>query len=166
MKMKQIQKSIMIAVIALVMAAPAAMARPMGGGAGGPGARSEMMAGGPSGMISQLNLTKEQIDLLKKEKLKKRKTMIQQHSTLELLQIDLAEEVGRDNPNMGKIEKMAKKIGDIHGQMTAERVKSIIYLRSILTDEQKQIMEVQQLHFEGMGGHKGTKGKPGRGKHR
>ena len=146
--MYQFRKRLLIAVLVVViMPLSAAQARPFGFGPSyGPGGGkgdAGMLRPGPA-IMSDLNLTAEQIDLLKKNKIEKRKTMVKLQSDLRLLRIDLAEAASQDNPSMRKIEAMSRKVGDIHGQMTAERTKSIVYLRSVLTDEQKKIMDTRR----------------------
>lgn len=148
--MYQFRKRLLIAVLVVViMPLSTAQAKPFGfGPAFGPGGGAKgdagMLGPGPA-IMSDLNLTTEQIDLLKKNKIEKRKTMVKLQSDLRLLRIDLAEAASQDNPNMRKIEVMSRKVGDIHGQMTAERTKSIVYLRSILTDEQRKIMDSRRV---------------------
>ena len=147
--MYQFRKRLLIAVLVVViMPLSAAQAKPFGFGPSyGPGGgkgEAGMLGSGPA-IMSDLNLTTEQIDLLKKNKIEKRKAMVKLQSDLRLLRIDLAEAASQDNPNMRKIEAMSRKVGDIHGQMTAERTKSIVYLRSILTDEQRKIMDSRRV---------------------
>jgi len=102
-------------------------------------------------LMESLDLTPEQIQLLKNEKTKRRKQMLKLRAELETLRIDLAAESSQDKPDVEKIERLARQMGEVHGQMIAQRVKSIIYLRSILTDKQKKIMDEHQLHFGRIG---------------
>ena len=157
--MYKLSKQFLVAAfIVVTMPLSAAQAKPFGFGPSyGPGGGAKgdagMMGPGPA-IMSDLNLTTEQIDLLKKNKIEKRKAVVKLQSDLRLLRIDLAEAASQDNPNMRKIEAMSRKVGDIHGQMTAERTKSIVYLRSVLTDEQKKIMDARRAGFGTMNGKK------------
>ena len=155
--MYQFGKRLLIAVLVVVIVPlSAAQAKPFGfGPASGPGGGAKGSAGmlGPA-VMADLNLTTEQIDLLKKNKIEKRKVMVKLQSDLRLLRIDLAEAASQDKPDMRKIEAMSREVGDIHGQMTAERIKSIVYLRSILTDEQKKVMDARRVGFGMMNGKK------------
>jgi hypothetical protein len=136
--------------VAIVLPLSVVQAKPYGAPPkGGPG----LMAAGPQ-VMNDLNLSAKQIDLLEKKKVEKRKTMINLHSQLQLLQVDLAEAANRNNPDMKSIEAMSRKVGDIHGQMTAERIKSIVYLRSVLNDDQRKIMDAHRLEFGMMRGMK------------
>lgn len=153
--MYQFGKRLLIAaLVVVVMPLSAAQAKPFAFGPGG-GAKGDagMMRQGPA-IMSDLNLTAEQIELLKKNKIEKRKAMVKLQSDLRLLRIDLAEAASKDRPDMRKIEAMSGKVGDIHGQMTAERTKSIVYLRSILTDEQRKKMDSQRIGSGFMSGKK------------
>ena len=148
------RRLLIAAFVVVIMPLSAAQARPFGfGPAAGPGggAKGDVGMLGPA-VMSDLNLTAEQVDLLKKNKMEKRKTMVNLQSDLRLLRIDLAEAASQDKPDMRKIEAMSRKVGDIHGQMTAEKIKSIVYLRSILTDEQRKIMDAQRVGFGPMKG--------------
>lgn len=158
--MHQLRKRLVIAVlIAVIMPISAAQAKPFGfgptygPGGGGPKGESGLMAVGPR-IMADLNLSTEQIDLLRKKKIEQRKTMIKLHSQLRLLQVDLREAASQEKPNLRTIETMSRKVGDIHGEMTAERTKSIVYLRSILTDEQRKVMDAHRLEFGMMQGKK------------
>jgi len=99
------------------------------------------------GFVAGLNLTDSQIDLLKKNKNEKRKTMITLRSDLRLLRVDLAEAASRSNPDMVKIKRISRKIGDVHARLTEERVRGIIYLRSVLNDEQRKILDERRMQF-------------------
>ncbi len=99
------------------------------------------------GFVAGLNLTDGQIDQLKKNKNEKRKTMITLRSDLRLLRVDLAEAASKSNPDMGAIKRMSREIGDVHARLTEERVRGIIYLRSVLNDEQRKILDERRMQF-------------------
>jgi len=143
----------------LVLAAGWAQADPPGGhGPEGEAAEAgpEMMPGGGPGFISQLSLTPEQVDQLKQDKLDKRKKMIQLRAKLEELQLDLATEVEKGRPESKKIETIARQMGEVQSKMILARTQSVLFLKSILTPEQKQKWDELQLHqggaFRGEGG--------------
>ena len=148
--------------VAIVLPLSVVQAKPYGPGqsvdaGGGSKGGGDLVAAGPQ-VIHDLNLSTKQIDLLEKKKVEKRKTMINLQSQLRLLQVDLAEAAKRNNPDIQSIEAMSGKVGNIHGQMTAERIKSIVYLRSILNNNQRKIMDAHGLEFGVMQGMK-TEGK-------
>ena len=97
------------------------------------------------GMFVDLDLTDNQIDLLKNDRVKRHKRMIKLRSDLELVRVDLREAASADAPSMRQIDLLSNRIGEIRGQMTAERTKGIVYLRSILTDEQKRKMDTRRM---------------------
>lgn len=102
------------------------------------------MAGKP-GMFAGLDLTDNQIDLLKNDRIKRHKKMIKLHSDLETVRVDLAEAVSAKVPNMKEVDRLSTRMGVIRGQITAERTKGVVYLRSILTDEQKKKLDTRRL---------------------
>ncbi len=141
---------------ALGLAATSAQAfRPGGPGPGGEGPGPGLMAG--------LDLSEDQIDKLKAERLKNQKQMIKWEAELKILHLDIKSESHKDQPNLSRVEKLAQQIGELKGKMMATRVKSVIYLRSILTPEQKKKMDEMQLDFGRRGFHdqKGHRGKRG-----
>ena len=151
--------------VAIVLPLSVVQAKPYGPGQSvdaGSGSKGggDLVAAGPQ-VIQALNLSAKQIDLLEKKKVEKRKTMIKMQSQLQLLQVDLAEAASRNNPDMRSIEAMSGEVGNIQGQMMAERIKSIVYLRSILNDKQRKIMDAHGLEFGVMPGMKAEGMKPG-----
>ncbi len=143
----QLRKMTMIMLVAFMMIPMTAVqAKP------GPGAM-----GGRPGMFVGLNLTDNQIDLLKNDKVKRHKKMIRLRSDLETVRVDLAEAASANVPNMRDINRLSNRIGDIRGQMIAERTKGIVYMRSILTDEQKKQMDTRRM-IMGMMKEKGRRG--------
>ena len=121
-------------------------------GPGGP----EAIKTGPQ-IMANLDLTADQVRQLKKERIKSQKQMIKLRAELETLQVDLRSETGKDEPNLSKVDILAGQIGELRGKMIAARTKSVIYLRSILTPEQKRKMDMMRLQAGGSG-HRGHKG--------
>ena len=124
-------------------------------GQGGP----EAIKAGPQ-IMANLDLTADQVKQLKEERIKKQKQMIKLRAELETLLVDLRSEASKDEADLSRVEILANHIGELRGKMTAARIKSVIYLRSILTPEQKRKMDLMELQFGGHGGpsHKGRKG--------
>jgi periplasmic protein CpxP/Spy len=141
-------------VMGVVFLVGSTLAMPPGEGPGRPGGPR---GGDDTRLIESLDLTSEQIVLLKKDKIVKRKKSIKLRAELETLQIDMAEVSMANNPDLQKVDKIANAMGNIRGQMIALRVRSVIYLRSILTDEQKKKMDARGLQFDNMGGKHGHK---------
>ncbi len=134
-----VKKTMIIALFALMMV-PASIlqadAKPWKG--------PESMKGRP-GMFIGLDLTENQIDLLKADRMSRHKRVVRLKGDLETLRLDLAEAASVKSPNMQKIDRLSNKIGNVKGRITAERTKGIIYLRSILTPEQKRKMDTRRL---------------------
>ncbi len=107
--------------------------------------------------MANLDLTTDQVKKLKEERIKKQKQMIKLRAELETLLVDLRSEAGKDEADLSRVEILASQIGELRGKMTAARIKSVIYLRSILTPEQKRKMDLMELQFGGPS-RKGRKG--------
>ena len=153
--MHYFQKRIIIALLALMMLPMTTLQAKQNG----PGRDSSRDCYQPDkGFAAGLNLTNGQIDLLKKNKYEKRKTMIKMRSDLRQLRVDMAEAASKSKPDMVKIKRISRKIGDVHALMTEERVRGIVYFRSVLNDEQRQILDERRMQFgmknsKRMGGH-------------
>lgn len=136
------------------------MPGPEGGmGPGMPGEKMEP-ADAPR-FLSKLNLTPEQIELLRKERHAKMKQMIQVRAEMETLHVDLREAGEQDKLELEKVEALAQKIGALHAKIIVERVKSLAYLRSILTPEQKKLLAACLLEGPGNEGFKDGKTRGG-----
>ncbi|MEW6517102.1 MAG: Spy/CpxP family protein refolding chaperone [candidate division FCPU426 bacterium] len=129
----------------------------------GPGPEAVEEAGPP--LMEALNLTQDQIAALKKDKLANRRQMISWRAEMENLQLDLENELDNSKPNKAQIEKLARRIGELHGQMIAARAQSVLFLRGLLTPEQQKILDTMRLRpgcpGMGEGMHGQGMGKPG-----
>lgn len=127
------------------------------------GQEMEMKAGMPP-FMSALDLTKEQLKLLKEDKKKNHRKMIKLRAAKQETRMDLAEALDAATPNRKQVEKIAQKLADLEKQKIMQHADSIIYLKSILTAEQKQKLETIMLMQGGPEGswHGGLK--PGKGK--
>lgn len=144
--MHRATKTLALLLVFCALAAPVTLqARPGGSPGNGPDDPA-LMAG--------LNLTDKQIELLKSKRFEQRKTMISLRSQQESLHADLAEAASANKPDLKEIDRLAAKIGELHGQMTAERIKGIVFLRSILSKKQQNILDTQRL-LHGMKGERG-----------
>ncbi|MBL6956962.1 MAG: periplasmic heavy metal sensor [Chlorobium phaeobacteroides] len=152
--MHYFQKRLIIAFLALIML-PMTTLQAKQNGPGRDSTRDCYQS--DKGFAAGLNLTDGQIDLLKKNKSEKRKTMIKLRSDLRLLRVDMAEAASKPNPDMVKIKRISRKIGDVHARLTEERVRGIIYFRSVLNDEQRKILDQRRMQY-GMKKGKRTRG--------
>lgn len=120
------------------------------------------------GALEELNLSADQMDKLRKDRSENRKQMIKLMADMKTLQVDLGDELEKEKPDMGKIEKLAGQIGDQHAKMIVQRAKGISYLKSILTPEQRKKMQELEIRHSGMGMggsmmNRWTNGKQGKG---
>jgi Spy/CpxP family protein refolding chaperone len=95
--------------------------------------------------MAKLNLTQEQIDRLKPVRAKRNRLMIKLTADQKIRQLELTEESMKDQPNEKRIRQLAKQIGELYEQMVLERTRSMMFLRSLLTPEQKRTLDEMQL---------------------
>lgn len=115
--------------------------------------------------LGALNLTQDQLDALKKDKLASRRQMISRRAEMENLHLDLEAELDNSKPNKAQIEKYARRIGELHGQMIASRAQSVLFLRGLLTPEQQKTLDSLRMNpgcMDGPG--MGKQGKRDRGR--
>ncbi|MEO0180365.1 MAG: Spy/CpxP family protein refolding chaperone [candidate division WOR-3 bacterium] len=74
--------------------------------------------------------------------------------------LELSAELGKDKPDMKKVEKLIGEIGDLHAKLMMERIRAEIAIRNILSDEQKAKLRELKLGHPGKGKGRG-KGKRG-----
>lgn len=129
------------------------------------------MKGGMPQFMTALNLTSEQLKSLKENKKKKHRQMIKLRAAQQEARMDLSEALEADTPNRKQVEKIVDKMADLHKQKTLQHADHIIFLKSILTPEQKQKLETIMLMHGGPegswhGGLKKGKGKKGNRHHK
>lgn len=154
--MKKSLMSIMIVVGSYALLTTMAMAK----GHGPDGAHDEQIHRGMPNMIAQLDLTPDQVDALKKNRKTKQRKMIDLRAELAKARLDMGEALEEKNPNRNKIQKIAARLGQLHEQKVLHHAESIIYLKSILTEEQREKMEKLML----MQGNRGLMGRGHGGK--
>jgi Spy/CpxP family protein refolding chaperone len=155
--MRKMTLGIMISGVLLI--APAVFAEergPMQGPGHGPG-----MSDGEDEIapLAKLNLTSDQMSKLKTERLATQKERIKVMAEIKTRHLDILDEIGKDKPDMPKVEKLAQEIGTFHGQLILARAKSMVYLRSLLNSDQKKILEEEQWRYGRHGDHDKEKGK-------
>jgi Spy/CpxP family protein refolding chaperone len=103
---------------------------------------------------AEMNLTDEQLAKLKAERLNTRKQMIRDMAEIKTLHLDLFDEIQNDKPDLDKVERLVKQIGELQTKMLLARTQGIIFLRSILTPEQKRKFGEMHMRmgFEGDAG--------------
>lgn len=129
---------------------------PGGGPGGGPhmGEMEEGMGFGPW-IMKDLSLTDDQVKKLKEDRATRGKATNLLKAEMKNLHIDLFAEVGKDQPDMSKVDKLAQQIGGVHAKLVSDRVKGAIYLRSLLTPEQRKKLDAGMMAGPGCGPMKG-----------
>ncbi len=88
-----------------------------------------------------LQLSAKQKAGITKEREKSKQTLMQLEKKWQRLHDQLRQEVRRDKPDQAAVDKISEEIGKIQGEIVALRTNSLIYLKSILTPQQAQIIE-------------------------
>lgn len=162
------------AMLVLGMAAAAAWAEPAAVPGMDKGKMERMEPSGHDGdgrmgqrLLADLNLSDEQIAKLKSDRLSARKQMIRDTAEIKTLHLDLFDETMNDKPDLDKVERLVKQIGELQTKMLYNRTKGMMLLRSILTPEQKRKFDETHMRM-GNDGPGGAWGEPGDGheKHR
>ncbi len=113
-------------------------------------------------LLKELNLDNEQLAKIRKLRRDMQRNMIEQRSRMELARLDFQEELHKDNPDGGKLDKLIDRIASARGQMARNRFKMQVEMTRILTPEQKQKM-LERMGARMLGEDRGYPGK-GRGK--
>lgn len=149
----------MIFALAVVLALPvAAMAQRPGGMGGDYGERGH---GRKGGMMSQLDLSADQLAKMRELGTGTRKEMIELKSRMEIKRIDFQAELQKDNPDMAKINALIDEIVDARSQMFRKQLETQAEMTKILTPEQRQKM-MERMGGAMLGGHMGGHDKKGR----
>ena len=151
------------AALAVLLAVPAAQAY---GGHHGPGPDGDGKWGGGQRLMEALDLTDEQVEQLKDHRLKQHKERINLRAEMATLKVDLAEALDEDKIDRGKVERLAKRIGEQHAKQILLRAEGVEYMRDVLTPEQLKKWKAGRLLFGGPGMHGDLDGKGHRGKGR
>lgn len=98
------------------------------------------------GMFKQLDLSTEQIEKLRDMRTSHQKEMIPLRAELKVARIELRELV-RAGDNTSAIDAKIDQIGKLQTQLEKKRVQNQLQMRSILTPEQRQKMEMGRAGF-------------------
>ncbi len=109
---------------------------------------------GPGMMPDELNLSKDQMDKIKKIHNTVRKLNIPIKSDIELKHIDFKELMDSDTPDKDKISAKLKEIEALKTQMKINRVNGMIDFKNILTKDQREKLERMRMGSRHMGGKK------------
>lgn len=102
-----------------------------------------------------LDLTAQQKDQLRTDRISREKKLIQLQADKKLLHLDLRAAEEQETPDMGKIESIAGKIGDLQAKVIVEQAKGRQFFLSVLTPEQKKKLEKNFGEHRGMMRHHG-----------
>lgn len=101
------------------------------------------------GMGMGLDLTAEQRDKLKDDRLARGKRLIALKAEAQTLKLDLREAESVEKLDLGKVESLANKLGQVKAKMIVERAKGRQFLLGLLTAEQKKNLAAGCGHGQG-----------------
>ncbi len=94
-------------------------------------------------MTEELELTESQVENLQEIHLAHKKSMIQKHSEIKILQLD--KDVAMKNKDFAEAKKITKNIFEIKQEMALEKLDLLEDQWNLLTDEQKLKAEEMDL---------------------
>ena len=95
--------------------------------------------------FKQLNLTDAQKTAIHDIRISTKKSMIQTRADLKVAKIELAEQIHKDNVDMGAVELQVKKIESLRTSMKLDAIKARLAIKSKLTpDQRKKLAELMQ----------------------
>ncbi|HLE09868.1 MAG: hypothetical protein A2504_10880 [Bdellovibrionales bacterium RIFOXYD12_FULL_39_22] len=127
-----------------------------GKGNGGPHAQAngphhEPRGGGMMALMTDLNLTKEQLQTLKELKQKQAERQLKNRNQQSELRLQFQNEISSKKPDDKKIDELIDQMGENMKTTLRERVQSLKDFKSVLTKEQLEKLDMQQF-FDGQGG--------------
>ena len=108
----------------------------------------------PGMLPDDLNLSRDQMDKIKKIRNTARKQSIPIKGDIELKRIEFKELMDTDSPDKEKIAAKLKEIEALKTQLKINRVNGMIDFRNILTKDQREKLEKMRMGHRGMGGKK------------
>ncbi len=96
----------------------------------------------------EVGLSDEQLTKIRDIKFKTDKEVVKLRSDMELKEIDLREELSKDNPDMTKVEKLIKAKHAIMADIELAKVKEYTAVKKILSE--KQIEKLKEIMRERM----------------
>lgn len=144
-----------ILTLAIALAVPAAAMAQRPGGMGGD--YGDRVHGRKGGVMSQLDLSADQLDKMRELRTGIRKEMIELKSRMEVKRIDFQSELQKDNPDDAKLTALIDEIVDARAKMYRKRLETQVEMTKILTPEQRRTM-MERMGGAMLGGHH-TKGR-------
>jgi hypothetical protein len=96
-------------------------------------------------LAATLQLDAKQKALVTKEREKSKQALLHLEKKWQQLHDKLRFEVRQSKPDQAAVDKITEEIGKIQGEIVALRANSLIYLKSLLTPQQAQIIEQERL---------------------
>lgn len=132
------------------------MGRGMGGMMGDPACQILREFGGPGfydWYAQQLDLSEEQRTQLKAIWLTHLKSVIQRRADIQIAQLELREELGKDVPDYNQAKAKISQINALRGGIAQDHLSAIKKARKLLTPE--QLKKLKSLRMMPMGGPQG-----------
>lgn len=94
-----------------------------------------------------IGLKKEQMEQIRKIHFETQKRIVALSKDRDLKEIELKELLSDENPDMTKIEKIIKEISSLEAEIKLTRIKQLVELKKILTEEQLNKLRERMLRF-------------------
>lgn len=143
-----------IVALAVCLLAGAAAGTAAEGQDAAPSTRTADEDRGPS-FLQDLDLSPEQMAKLREDRLRVRRESVRTDAEIKTLQIDLQEELSREQPDQAKVDQIAKQLGAAEARKVKQRAGRITFLRSVLTPEQLKKLDLSLMQDEGRGARRG-----------
>jgi len=89
-------------------------------------------------ILKELNLTKDQLKLMEEYRVAGRKKMIKVDAQLREKRLDLRIELRKENTNKTKVNEIIDSIGKFEAEKIKSKTETILNIKSILTQEQRE----------------------------
>jgi len=94
-----------------------------------------------------IGLKKEQREQIRKIHFETQKKLVTLSKDRELKEIELRELLSEENPDMTKIESIIKEISSLEAEIKLTRIKQLVELKKILTEEQLNKLRERMIRF-------------------
>lgn len=100
---------------------------------------------------SELGLTDQQLEALRKRHMEAKKQMIQIGCQIKLDMIDLAGAVMREEIDLRTAEEKIREIGKLKGDRLMAMVQALQDMKDVFTPEQRRKIKEMMMHWSGKG---------------
>jgi len=114
-------------------------------------------------LAGKLDLSENQVNTIKAERLKTQKQAIQLHADLQVARLELRDMMGDGKPDENKVKQQVEKMGELHTSLMLTRVQGRLKMKEILTEEQLGKLKEMRLEMRSRPDRKRGHSRMGRG---